>query len=222
MRARLDLSLYHVTDARLSGSRGLVETVLAAVRGGATLIQLRDPEAKAGALIELGRALLAALEPTGVPLIVNDRPDVALALGAAGVHLGQGDLAPAIARRILGPHAVIGLSIDHPDQLARVPWDEVDHLGVGPVYARGAKADAAEPMGLEGLAACVRRSRVPVVAIGGIAPGLAAACVHAGAEGVAVVNSIAGAADPEARARELSREVRRTLEARAWRARGPS
>ncbi len=206
-KAPVDLLLYHVTDAPLSATRGLVETVLAAVRGGATLIQLRDPEAKAGKLVEQGRALMAALAPSGVPLIVNDRPDVALAIGAAGVHVGQGDLPAATARLILGPDAVIGLSIDHPDQMAHVPWDMVDHLGVGPVMSRGVKPDAAEPMGLDGLRLCVRATQKPIVAIGGIGPGHARACIAAGADGVAVVAAIAGAPDPEAAARALRREA---------------
>ena len=120
MARRLDLRVYFVTDAPLTAGRSLVDVALAAVQGGATLVQLRDPAAKAGRLLDDARALVAALEPTGVPLIVNDRPDVALAAGAAGVHLGQDDLPPAAARAILGAHAVIGLSITHPDEMADV------------------------------------------------------------------------------------------------------
>lgn len=214
-RARgVDLTLYHVTDAPLSATRGLVETVLAAVQGGATLIQLRDPDAKAGKLVEQGRALIEALKPSGVPLIVNDRPDVALAIGAAGVHVGQGDLPAELARRILGPEAVVGLSIDDPSQMSRVPWGAVDHLGVGPVISKGVKPDAAPPMGLEGLGACVRAARCPIVAIGGIGPGHARDCILAGADGVAVVAAIAGADDPAGAARRLRAEVSAALSAR--------
>lgn len=211
MRPEINLALYHVTDGPLSAARGLVETALAAVRGGATLIQLRDPAAKSGVLLEQARALVAALAPTGVPLIVNDRPDVALAAGAAGVHVGQDDLPPAAARALMGPDAVIGLSITDPSQMADVPWDLIDHLGVGPVISKGVKPDAAEPMGLTGLAACVRLSRRPVVAIGGILQGTARGCVLAGADGVAAVAAIAGAADPEAAARALRAEVEQAL-----------
>ena len=196
MRA-IDLSLYFVTDTPLSGRRGLVETALAAVRGGATLVQLRDPLAKAGWLVERGRALVAALAPTGVPLIVNDRPDVAHAIGAAGVHVGQGDLPPEAARAILGPHAIVGLSITHPDQMASVPWDVIDHIGVGPVLSKGVKPDADEPMGIEGLRRCVALSRKPVVAIGGMSVEMVPDVLAAGADGVAVVAAIAGATDPE-------------------------
>ncbi len=211
MPSRVDLTLYHVTDAPLSATRGLIETVLAAVQGGATLIQLRDPEAKAGKLVEQGRALIEALRPSGVPLIVNDRPDVAMAIGAAGVHVGQGDLPAHLARRIMGPDAIVGLSIDHPDQMDHVPWGAVDHLGVGPVVSRGVKPDAAEPMGLDGLSRCVLAARCPIVAIGGIGPGHARECVLAGADGVAVVAAIAGAPDPAAAARALKAEVAAAL-----------
>ena len=127
-----------------------------------------------------------------MPLIVNDRPDVALAAGAAGVHLGQDDLPPAAARAILGPRAVIGLSITHPDEIGAVPWDLVDHLGVGPVVSKGVKPDAAEPMGFDGLARASRKSRLPVVAIGGMSAPAAEPCIRAGAEGLAVVAAIAG------------------------------
>jgi len=197
MRRDVDLSLYFVTDTPLSAERGLIETALMAVRGGATLVQLRDPLAKAGWLVEQGRALKAALAPLGVPFIVNDRPDVALAVGADGVHVGQGDLPAEAAREIMGPDVIIGLSITRPDQLAAVPWDAVDHLGVGPVMSKGVKPDAAEPIGIDGLRACVLLSRKPVVAIGGMTVEMVPAVLSAGAAGVAVVAAIAGAPDPE-------------------------
>jgi thiamine-phosphate pyrophosphorylase len=130
----------------------LIETALMAVRGGATLIQLRDPLAKASWLVEQGRALAIALKPLGVPLIINDHPDVTLAVGAEGVHLGQEDLPPQAARAILGAAAIIGLSITDAVQMNDVPWDIVDHLGIGPVLSKGVKSDAAEPMGLQGRA----------------------------------------------------------------------
>lgn len=207
MAHRIDLRVYFVTDAPLTASRSLVDVVLAAVQGGATLVQLRDPAAKAGQLLEQARALVAALAPTGVPLIVDDRPDVALAAGAAGVHLGQDDLPPATARAILGADAVIGLSITHPGEMATVPWDLVDHLGVGPVVSKGVKPDAAEPMGFDGLARCVRMSRRPVVAIGGMSATAAGPCIRAGAEGLAVVAAIAASPDPRSAAREIRQAV---------------
>jgi thiamine-phosphate pyrophosphorylase len=214
MKPDINLLLYHVTDAPLSAERGLVDTVLAAVKGGATLIQLRDPAARAGALVEQARALITALKPFDIPLIINDRPDVAHAVGAAGVHIGQGDLPPAAARAILGPDAIIGLSITDPSEMAHVPWDVVDHVGVGPVISKGVKPDATEPIGLEGLSACVRLSRRPVVAIGGMSAETVAPCLAAGADGIAVVAAIAGAADPEAAARDIRQRLDAALLAR--------
>jgi thiamine-phosphate pyrophosphorylase len=203
VKPQVDLSLYYVTDAPLSAGRGLVETALAAVAGGATIVQLRDPVAKGRELVEQARALVAALRPFGVPLIINDRVDVALAASADGVHVGQDDLPAVDARDMLGPDAIIGLSITDIGQMAHVPWDAVDHLGVGPVVSKGVKPDAAEPMGFAGLAACVRASRKPVVAIGGMTVEAIPRAIIAGADGVAVVAAIAGAHDPEVAARGI-------------------
>jgi thiamine-phosphate pyrophosphorylase len=207
MPPRIDLSVYYVTDTPLSAGRGLIETAVAAARGGATLVQLRDPLAKGGWLLEQARALVDALAPMGVPVIMNDRPDVALAAGCAGVHVGQDDIPVGAVRAIMGHHAIIGLSITEPAQLATTPWDLIDHIGVGPVFSKGVKPDAAEPMGLAGLKECVRLSRKPVVAIGGIDAAGARQAIAAGADGVAAVAAIAAAADPEAAARALAAAV---------------
>ena len=209
-----DLRVYYVTDVTLSQRLGLIETTLEAVRGGATLVQLRHPDAKAGALLEQARALIESLAPFGIPLIINDRPDVAKAAGAAGVHVGQGDLPPEAARAILGPKAIIGFSITHPAEMAKVPWDVVDHLGVGPVLSKGVKPDASEPIGFEGLAACVRLSRRPVVAIGGMTAACAQQCIAAGADGLAVVSAIAGSKNPRAAAATIRSAVDQALAAR--------
>jgi thiamine-phosphate pyrophosphorylase len=214
MSKTADLSLYYVTDTTLSARHGLIATALKAARGGATIIQLRDPLAKAGWLVEQGRALAAVLKPLAVPLIINDRPDVALAVGADGVHLGQGDLPPQAARAILGPKAIIGLSITDPAQMKTVPWDIIDHLGVGPVLSKGVKPDAADPMGIHGLAACVRLSRKPIVAIGGMTVKAVPDVIAAGADGLAVVAAIAGADDPAGAAAELHAAIMHHLQIR--------
>ncbi|MGL4241016.1 MAG: thiamine phosphate synthase [Beijerinckiaceae bacterium] len=208
------MRVYFVTDAPLSAGRGVVETAVMAARGGATMVQLRDPLADRAALLAEARALVAALHPLGVPVIVNDRPDVARESGAAGCHIGQSDVPAADARRIIGDDAILGLSITDPAQMVHVPWEIVDHLGVGPVVSKGVKADAAEPMGFDGLAACVNLSRKPIVAIGGMTLEAASRAIAAGADGVAVVAAIAGAGDPEAAARALRRAVDASLEAR--------
>lgn len=199
-RRRFDPRLYFVTDPAL-GER-LFDTVRAAVDGGATMVQLRDKHAGDAALTDTARRLMAILAPRRVPLIVNDRPAVAARAGADGVHVGQDDGDPAAARRIVGNAAIVGLSITATDQLAAVDPGVVDMLGVGPVFATASKPDAADPMGLEGLRATATLG-LPVVAIGGIDAGNAAAAIAAGAHGIAVVSAIAGAADPRRAARTL-------------------
>ncbi len=214
MRPGLDLSLYLITDRTLSGVRGIRSIVLDAVRGGATLVQLRDPDAKTGALVVEARALVSLLRPRGVPLIVNDRVDIALAADADGIHVGQSDMDPLDARVLIGPDRILGLSITSEADLERADLSVVDYLGVGPVYATSTKADAAPPMAIGGLAAIAARTGLPVVAIGGLHAGNAADAIAAGAKGIAVVSAICGAPDPESAARELAEVVRAAKQGR--------
>ena len=193
-----DLSVYLVTDRLMARGRELVDVVLAAVRGGATVVQLREKEGSARETLALGRVLLERLRPLGVPLIVNDRVDLALALGADGVHVGQGDLPPEVARRLLGPEALVGLSITGAGDLPTLDPAVVDYAGVGPIFPTGTKADATPALGLEELARLRRLLRVPVVAIGGITANNAADVIAAGADGVSVVSAICSADDCEA------------------------
>lgn len=209
MRRRpLPLDLYLVTDRRLAGSRGVETVVEEAVRGGVTAVQLRDDDLPGPELIAQARRLKAVLAPQGVPLIVNNRLDVALAAGADGAHVGQSDTPVAEARARLGPDAILGLSITDPAQLAGLDEEAVDYLGVGPVFPTGTKPDAAPPMGLDGLRACRPRTALPIVAIGGIGAANAADAIRVGADGVAVVSAIMGADEPEAAARELAEIIR--------------
>lgn len=204
---RFDLSLYLVTDRPLCGGRALLDVVAAAVAGGATLVQLREKDAATREFVELARALKAVLDRFGVPLLVNDRLDVALACGAAGVHVGQKDMDVRDVRALLGPDAIVGLSVETP-ALARAARSlAVDYLGAGPVYPTTTKKDAAPTLGLDGLAGVVREAAVPVVGIGAIGPGRAADVVRAGAAGVAVVSALCAAPDPAAAARALLKEV---------------
>lgn len=203
MGTAFDLSLYLVTDPGLTAARGLVPTVEAAVKGGTTLVQLRDPKAHGRALVEQARALKALLAPRAIPLIINDRLDVALAAGADGVHLGQDDIAPADARAMAGDRLIIGLSVGTPQELADSDLAGVDYLGVGPVKVTGTKADAGAAIGPAGLAAIRALTALPLVGIGGIDAGIAGEVIRAGADGVAVVSAICGAPDPEAAARQL-------------------
>jgi thiamine-phosphate pyrophosphorylase len=207
-RARCDLSLYLVTDRALCGALGVEEVVRRAVAGGVTVVQLRDPHAESGALIAQARALVALLRPTGIPLIVNDRVDVAVAAGAAGAHVGQQDMPPADARALLGPERILGLSITAREQLRGSELQDIDYLGVGPIFATGTKPDAAPPIGSSGLAEIAAHSRWPIVAIGGLNESNAASAIRAGAHGVAVVSAICAAQDPELAARALAAAIR--------------
>ena len=200
---RLDLSLYLVTDPDLCAGYGLVETVVAAVRGGVTVVQLRDKHAADGEMIDQARRLKAALAGSGVPLIINDRLAVAVESGADGLHIGQDDGEVAAARMALGERALLGLSVQTPAQLARVDIERLDYLGLGPVFATPSKHDHAEPLGFEGLAALVAASPLPAVAIGGLKVEHVAAIRQSGAGGLAVVSAICGHPDPEAAARAI-------------------
>ena len=197
----LDLSLYLVTDPRLCARYGLVETVVAAVRGGVTIVQLRDKQASDGELIDQARQLKAALAGSGVPLIINDRLTVAIESGADGLHLGQSDGDVVAARAAMGEQAILGLSVQNHAQLARLDPAPLDYLGLGPVFATSTKHDHAQPLGFDGLAALVAASPLPAVAIGGLEAQHVDKIRAAGAKGPAVVSAICGQADPEAAAR---------------------
>ncbi len=204
-----DLTLYLVAGSGTLGGRPLEEVVAAAVRGGVTLVQLREKALADDRVVALARGLKGLLGPLGVPLIVNDRVEVAKAAGADGVHLGQDDLDAARARAILGPDKLIGVSAGTPEEAARVDRNLADYVGIGPVHATPTKPDAGAPIGVAGLTVLgAALAPLPVVAIGGIDAGNARAVMASGAaEGVAVVSAICGAEDPEAAARALRREI---------------
>lgn len=212
----LDLGLYLVTDRELCLGRPLPEVVAQAVAGGVNVVQLREKSASTRKFVELGRALLALLAPLGVPLVINDRLDVALAVGAQGAHLGQSDMPVAEARAILGPKALLGLSLETMAQLREaeaLPPGSVDYYGLSPIFQTPTKADAGPGWGLAGLgqarAEVDAGSRRPIVAIGGIEPGNAAAVLRCGAGALAVVSAICSAPDPQAASRALADILRR-------------
>ena len=196
------LHLHLVTDSALCGPRGILAVVEAAVRGGVTCVQLREKSLDTRAFVERARALKAWLGPLGVPLLINDRVDVALACGADGVHVGQNDMAPEDVRRLM-PGGLIGLSVESLAQLDAAERAPVDYYGISPVLATRSKHDAAPALGLDGLRAIRAGTRRPLVAIGGIDAGNAAQVMAAGADGLAVVSALCSSADPEATARDL-------------------
>lgn len=208
-RIRLDPSVYLVTDTQqCGGPAGVVATVGAAVDGGVTAVQLRDPAASRRELVDLGRALVTLLRPLGVPLIVDDRVDVALAIDADGAHVGQRDLDPVSARRLLGPDRHLGLSVSTPEEaraVADLPAGTVDLLGVGPVRPTLTKTDARAAIGLARLGVVTAATPLPCVAIGGLRAADVGALHRAGAAGSAVVSAVCGRPDPAAAAREIAR-----------------
>ena len=206
-REPIDYSLYLVTDRGLSRGRPTPEIVRAAVRGGVTCVQLREKTCSTREFIAEALAVRDFLKWRGVPLIINDRVDVALAVGADGVHLGQGDLPLAEARAILGESKLIGISAESLRDAVAAENAGADYLGVSPIFATPTKTDTAAPLGLEGLRAIRRQVKLPLVAIGGLNAGNAAAVIGGGADGVAVVSAIVAADDPELAARELARRI---------------
>jgi thiamine-phosphate pyrophosphorylase len=199
--------VYLVTDSRLCGERGVVDTVAEAVRGGAGWVQLREKTAGTRAFVETALALKGILTPTGVPLIINDRIDVALAAGADGVHVGQDDMPCAMARKLMGPRAIIGLSVETWEEVEAAQALDVDYLGVSPIFATPTKTDTKAPWGLDGLARIHGFSRHPLVGIGGLGPDNAAEVVQAGAGCIAVVSAICAATDPFEATRALCRAI---------------
>lgn len=202
----LDLSLYLITDPVIAGSRALPDVVNEAVSGGVSVVQVRDKKADARDLLDLTLALKTLLDPLGIPLVVNDRVDVAAAAGV-GCHIGQTDLPPKAAREILGEGAIIGLSIDDPDQTANADPGLLDYVAHGPFASTGTKADAGAPVGGEGIIRVRAETTLPLVAIGGIDETNTADAIKAGADGVAVISAIIGSTDPKSAAEALKRQV---------------
>lgn len=203
----LDLSVYLVTDRPLCLGRDLEKVVAAAVEGGATMVQLREKTTETRDFVIQAQRLKVLLTPLGVPLLINDRVDVALAAGADGVHVGQSDMLCEDVRRLMGPKAIIGLSIENEEQLVAAERLDVDYLGIGPVLPTSTKKDHSPPWGVEGIARARKLTRHPFVAIGSVSAANAAEVVAAGADGVAVVSALCSAQDPAASARELREAV---------------
>ncbi len=199
-----DLSLYLVTDRPLSGGRDMAWIVREAAAGGVTMVQLREKECSTAEFIQLARELKAALTPLGIPLIINDRVDVALAVDADGVHIGQSDMPYATARKLLGRDKIIGLSVETMDEVIAANALDVDYIGISPVYATPTKTDTLAPFGLDGVDEVMRCSRHRCVAIGGMNRDTVGEVIAHGVEGVAVVSAIVAAPSPREAAAELA------------------
>ncbi|MFB6082646.1 MAG: thiamine phosphate synthase [Halorientalis sp.] len=207
----MNLDTYLVTAERLSAGRSTVEIVEAAIEAGIDVVQLREKEMSARDRYDLGRRLRELTRAADVPLIVNDRIDLAAAVDADGVHLGDEDLPVAVARERLGEAAVVGRSVSTPEAAREAERAGADYLGVGAVYPTDSKDTDPEgtEIGLDRIAAVAEAVGIPVVGIGGVKPDNAAAVIEAGADGVAVISAITTADDPAAATRELRAAVER-------------
>ncbi|MEF3273818.1 MAG: thiamine phosphate synthase [Chloroflexus sp.] len=195
--------LYVITDAGLARGRSHQTVLEAAIAGGATVVQYREKAASTRQMVTEARELRELAQRAGVPLIVNDRIDVALAVDADGVHIGQDDMPVRLARQLIGPDKILGVSVSTLDEARQAVADGADYLGVGPIFATPTKPDAAPPIGMDGLRQICQHISIPIVAIGGINATNAAEAIAAGADGVAVVSAIVAATDVTEAARQL-------------------
>jgi thiamine-phosphate pyrophosphorylase len=204
---KIDYSLYLVTDRGMARGRSTLEIVRAAVNGGTTIVQLREKDCSTREFIEQALAVKDFLKARRVPLIINDRLDVAQAVQADGVHLGQTDMPLESAKGILGDSMIIGISAESLKDAIAAEKGGADYLGVSPIYATPTKTDTAPPLGLAGLREIRKAVRLPLVGIGGLNRENATEVIRSGADGVAVVSAIMAAGDPEAAASALKKVI---------------
>ena len=202
MKAKIDYSIYLVTDEIALKGRELLPVVEEALQGGVTLLQYRNKNAEGGKLYEEALALKKLCDKYNVPLIIDDRLDIAVAVGAAGVHIGQDDIPCKIARQVLGDDYIIGVSAHNPVEAQQAIDDGADYLGCGAVYATTTKAKVTA-LGLDGLATIRRAVPVPMVGIGGVDLSNAKDVLSVGVEGIAIVRAILGAEDVTATTQEF-------------------
>lgn len=200
---RVDYSLYLVTDSHLSRGRSTEDIVKAAVAGGVTCVQLREKELETREFVNKAKELKKILQPLSIPLIVNDRIDVALAADADGIHLGQTDMNIKDARQIVGNNIIIGISAESLQDAIDAQSQGADYIGISPVFNTVTKKDIAKPLGLEGITNIKMHTAIPLVAIGGIKKDNITSVIAAGADAIAVVSAIVSADSPETSAREL-------------------
>lgn len=209
MKMPIDLSCYLVTDRGALNLEQFLKIIKKSILGGVTIVQLREKNLSAREMISIGQALCSLLRPLSIPLIINDRVDIAHLISADGVHLGQSDLKVREARAILGSQAIIGLSVATIEQVIEAQDEEVDYLAASPVFHTQTKADCSRPWGLEGLKQACSISRHPVIAIGGINETNVEKVMAHGAVGVAVVSAIFNAPCPQMAAMALKNRMKR-------------
>ena len=204
----VDWSLYVITDSGMAGGDELFRIVREALRGGAGVVQYREKRASTGAMVREATVLKQICDEAGAVFIVNDRVDVALAVGAHGVHVGQDDMPVAVARRLMGTNRLVGVTVHNEAELRRAEADGADHISIAPCFATSTKPDHQSPLGPGGVAALAAKTRLPVVTIGGINASNAKDVAAAGVDGICVVSAVMMAPDPHEAARELVEMVR--------------
>lgn len=210
MQKQLDLTLYLVLDPVLCGGiTGMVQTTQVAVANGVTAVQLRSEQAyDRRDWYQAALALKEVLAETTVPLLINDQVDVAMAVQADGVHVGQSDLPVDVVRKLIGTEKFVGLSVSNASQMQSVPWAQVDYLGIGPIYPTNSKGDAAPVLGVEQLQKLVQSKQCPAVAIGGINRSNITQVMQTGIDGVAVISAICAQPDVGAATQQLLQQIR--------------
>ncbi len=205
-RNKFDPSIYFIADSSVCGGRSVEDIVLSAVRGGATMVQIRNKVDGLDVVEEQALSIKEGLADSKVPLIINDHVELAVKIGADGVHIGQGDMSPEKARALIGDDMILGLTAYTREHYDAIDHDIVDYIGTGPFYATLTKPDK-PVIGSQGFRELAKDSPVPVVAIGGITPENTEAAIKAGAAGVAMMRSISESPDPEAAARSFTSAV---------------
>ncbi len=205
----IDYSLYLVTDRKLSLGRSLIDVIRPAVEGGVTVVQLREKEVASREFYREAVKIKEFLDARGIPLIVNDRLDIALAIDAAGVHLGQEDLPVDVARKILGPDKVIGASVFTPEEAILAEAAGADYLGLSPIFVTSTKPELTSQIGIEGIGPIRRATRLPLVGIGSMNETNTCSVIRAGLDGVAVVSAICCKEDVRAAAERIMQEILR-------------
>lgn len=206
---RIDWRLCFIADSEAAAGTDVLELIGEAVSGGATIIQLRGKKWTSREFLDSAVQAVRLLRPKNIPLIINDRVDIALACEANGVHLGQEDMPLPYARILMGKSKIIGLSVATPDEARAAETAGADYIGAGPVFPTLSKRDIGPVLGLEGLREIRKETKIPILAVGGISAANAAEVIRAGANGVAVISAVAAADNPKTAASELAKAIRK-------------
>ena len=204
-----DLSLYLILDRSLcrSNDNDIIQTAISAISGGVSMIQLRDKESDTQNMIELGHKLMNVIHSTGIPLIVNDNIQVALAINADGLHIGQYDIIPQTARKLLGKNRILGLSINNEKHLNNIDNTIIDYIGVGPIFDTKTKHDYNSTLGIEGLSRIISISKIPSVAIGGLKKEHVYSILYTGVNGIAFGGAICKSNTPKLSTQKIIQEI---------------